>query len=78
MHALAALPRLAVLAPLALALTDGAADAAGADAATAVVMNPFGVLFVALTWALLVALNLWCLRRLLKHRQVSRGDASQA
>jgi hypothetical protein len=31
-------------------------------------MNPFGLAFVALTWLVLIGLNLWCLRKLLRNR----------
>jgi len=64
----AALPLLAASAPFTALVTDEAAGSAVAGGAAEVMMNPFGVAFVAITWAMLVGLNLWCLRKLLKHR----------
>lgn len=55
---------------LAAALAGGGnvVEAAAAGAAP-VAVNLFGALSLALTWAVLVALNLWCLGRLLRPRK---------
>jgi hypothetical protein len=50
-------------------LSDGAAAETAEGAVTpGVIMNPFGLAFVALTWLVLIGLNLWCLRKLLRNR----------
>ncbi|MBC8328696.1 MAG: hypothetical protein ISR76_00765 [Planctomycetes bacterium] len=71
MLASAALPHFIGLALVGLRLAGGADGAAAADAGSVVAMNPFGAAFVAVTWAVLVGLNFWCLRKLLKHRNPS-------
>ncbi len=69
MHAPAALLALLPTAARHPAVTDGAAAAADGAGPIEVIMNPFGIAFVGLTWAVLVGLNLWCLRKLLRHRK---------
>jgi flagellar biogenesis protein FliO len=33
---------------------------------TPAALNPFGTVFTALVWVLLILINLWCLRKLIK------------
>lgn len=70
-HALVSL--LPLVAGLATANLGGGPVLETAPAGAApVAVNLFGALFLSLTWAVLVALNLWCLARLLRPRKASK------
>ncbi len=54
---------------LPLLLLGGGGTAAGlADPELPYDLNPFGSVFAAVTWAILLAVNLWCLTRLVRRR----------
>lgn len=59
------------LSPPLLALLTGSGGGAGAlpDPELPYDLNPFGSLFAAVTWAILLGVNLWCLARLVRRRR---------
>ena len=51
----------------------GVTNAAAAGSTPQVELSPFGTLITVITWATLIGINLWCFRKLLKHKPDNAG-----